>query len=256
MKFQGLDYFAISNTAVTDMLFFFANRNFTVHPIDETLSTQCLEEPGQTHTEPVCQEIFNDSRKHIMNRKALSALSLSLAALVAGNAFAADASAPKTRDQVRAELVQAQSTGDILAQGNSGKLLNELYPSRYPAKVAAHGYTREQVMADLAEARRTGNILAPGNTGEMLNELYPSRYPAKVAAHGYTREQVMADLAEARRTGNILAPGNTGEMLNELYPSQYPAKAVTQGVTRAQVVAELEQTQRSGDDFRKIYGNH
>jgi len=137
-----------------------------------------------------------------MNRKALSALSLSLAALVAGNAFAADASAPKTRDQVRAELVQAQSTGDILAQGNSGKLLNELYPSRYPAKVAAHGYTREQVMADLAEARRTGNILAPGNTGEMLNELYPSQYPAKAVTQGVTRAQVVAELEQTQRSGD------------------------------------------------------
>ena len=92
-----------------------------------------------------------------MNRKTLSVLSLSLAALVAGNAFAADASAPKTRDQVRAELLEAQRTGNILAQGNSGKLLNELNPSQYPAKAVAQGLTREQVVAELEQAQRSGD---------------------------------------------------------------------------------------------------
>jgi len=48
MKFQGFDYFANSNTAMTETLFFFLNRNFTVHPIDETPSTPCFEETGQT----------------------------------------------------------------------------------------------------------------------------------------------------------------------------------------------------------------
>lgn len=137
-----------------------------------------------------------------MNRKTLSALSLSLAALVAGNAFAADASAPKTREQVRAELLQAQSNGDILAQGNSGKLLNELYPSRYPAKVVAQSKTREQVLAELEEAQRTGNILAQGNSGKLLNELNPSQYPAKAVTQGVTRAQVLAELEQAQRSGD------------------------------------------------------
>ena len=137
-----------------------------------------------------------------MNRKTLSVLSLSLAALVAGNAFAADASAPKTRDQVRAELLQAQRTGDILAQGDSGKLLNELYPSQYPAKVVAQGKTREQVQAELVEAQRTGNIMAQGNSGKLLNEVYPSQYPAKAVAQGATRAQVVAELEHSQHSGN------------------------------------------------------
>jgi hypothetical protein len=201
MKFQGLDYFVNSNTAMSKTLFFFLNRNFTVHPIDETPSTQCLEEPGQTH-KTCLPGFFNSFRKHIMNRKTLSALSLSLAALVAGNAFAADASAPKTREQVRAELVQAQSTGDIQAQGNSGKLLNELYPDRYPAKAVAQSKTRDQVLAELEEAQRTGNILAQGNSGKLLNELYPSQYPAKAVTQGLTRAQVVAELEQAQRSGD------------------------------------------------------
>ncbi|MBS3911403.1 MAG: DUF4148 domain-containing protein [Hydrogenophaga sp.] len=48
--------------------------------------------------------------------------------------MAADTDAPKTRDQVRAELREAQRTGDIVAGGESGQKLNELSPNRYPAK--------------------------------------------------------------------------------------------------------------------------
>lgn len=91
-----------------------------------------------------------------MNRKYLSTLTLALAALATGSAFAADAVGPKTRDQVRAELVEAQRTGDIVAHGESGKKLNELYPSQYPAKAATQSHTRAQVLAELAQAKRSG----------------------------------------------------------------------------------------------------
>lgn len=136
-----------------------------------------------------------------MNRKYLSTLTLALAALAAGNALAADAAAPQTRDQVRAELLEAQRTGDILADSESGKKLNELYPSQYPAKVVVQGKTRAQVLAELAEAQRTGDMLANSESGKKLNELYPSQYPAKVAIQWVTRAQVLAELAEAKRSG-------------------------------------------------------
>lgn len=97
-----------------------------------------------------------------MNRKTLSTLTLALAALAAGNALAADAATPKTRAQVLAELAEAQRTGDIVAHGDSGKKLNELYPSQYPAKAATRAYTREQVLAELAQAKRSGEFV-PGN---------------------------------------------------------------------------------------------
>ncbi|WP_180126101.1 DUF4148 domain-containing protein [Rhodoferax sp. BLA1] len=137
-----------------------------------------------------------------MNRKTLSALTLSLAALVAGNAFAADLSAPKTRDQVRAELLEAQRTGNIQANGDSGKLLNELYPSQYPAKAVTQGKTRAQVLAELAEAQRTGDIVADGDSGKLLNELYPNQYPAKTVTQGVPRAQVLAELEQAQRSGD------------------------------------------------------
>lgn len=138
-----------------------------------------------------------------MNRKYFSTLTLALAALAAGNAFAADAAGPKTRDQVRAELAEAQRTGDIVAQGNSGKKLNELYPSQYPAKAVVQGKTRAQVLAELVEAQRSGDIVANGESGKKLNELYPSQYPAKAAAQGNTRAEVLAELAQAKRSGEF-----------------------------------------------------
>lgn len=114
-----------------------------------------------------------------MNRKYLSTITLALAALAAGNALAADPAAAKTREQVRAELLEAQRTGDIVNNGEIGGKLNELYPSRYPAKVTTQGLTREQVRVDLFEAQRTGDIVSNGEIGGKLNQLYPSRYPAK-----------------------------------------------------------------------------
>ncbi len=136
-----------------------------------------------------------------MNRKYLSTLTLAVAAFATGNALATDAAAPKTRDQVRAELAEAQRTGDIVANGDSGKKLNELYPGQYPAKAVAQGKTRAQVLAELAEAQRTGDIVANGDTDKKLNELYPSQYPAKAAPQGLSRAQVLAQLAEAQRSG-------------------------------------------------------
>ena len=73
--------------------------------------------------------------------------------------------AGKTRDQVRAELVEAQRTGNIQAVGNSGKNLNELYPNRYPAKAVAQGKTREQVLSELAQAQRSGEFTLQQNHG-------------------------------------------------------------------------------------------
>lgn len=49
-----------------------------------------------------------------------------------------------TREQVRAELAEAQRTGDVVASddlaytfgGTPGQKMNELFPNRYPAKAA------------------------------------------------------------------------------------------------------------------------
>lgn len=52
---------------------------------------------------------------------------------------AVEAQEGKTRDQVRAELAAAQRDGDVLAPGDSGLTLRELYPQRYATTVIAHG---------------------------------------------------------------------------------------------------------------------
>ncbi|MEO8121080.1 MAG: DUF4148 domain-containing protein [Rhodoferax sp.] len=99
--------------------------------------------------------------------------------LASGMIAGTPAFADVTREQVTAELAEAVRTGDIVADGESGLKLNELYPSRYPAKLVQAGLTREQVKAELAEAVRTGDIVAAGDNGLKLNELHPNRYPAQ-----------------------------------------------------------------------------
>jgi Domain of unknown function (DUF4148) len=59
--------------------------------------------------------------------KLTATLGVALAAAALSPAWAQD-SAPKTREQVRAELLEAQRTGDIMADGETGKKLNEGSP--------------------------------------------------------------------------------------------------------------------------------
>lgn len=90
-----------------------------------------------------------------MNATRLSVIAIALAALTAGQAFA---DAPKTREQVRAELAEAQRNGDLIADGETGATYRQLYPHRYPAQDSAQAKTREQVKQELVEARRNGQL--------------------------------------------------------------------------------------------------
>ena len=51
--------------------------------------------------------------------------------LLAALAATAHAESSKTREEVQAELREAIRTGDMLADGDSGMKLRELYPQRY-----------------------------------------------------------------------------------------------------------------------------
>ena len=95
----------------------------------------------------------------------VSAFGLVLLTGVAAQAVAQtqDPSAPKTRAEVQAELLEAQRTGNIMAWGDSGLMLNELYPQRYPPKPAAEGLTREQVQAELRKSQPAGYFTPSGN---------------------------------------------------------------------------------------------
>ena len=157
---------------------------------------------------------------HPHRRPFASLLAITLAAIAAHTR--AQAQAPLTRADVVAQYEEAVRTGDILAPGDSGMKLNELYPERYPKTATAPALTRAQVVAELNAAERSGDVLAPGDSGLRMNELYPQRYPLDTTVAGKTREQVRAETLEAIRTGDILAAGDSGLRLNELSPASYP----------------------------------
>lgn len=128
--------------------------------------------------------------------------SILLPLILAGTAGTAMAqNAPLTRAEVKAELAEAVRTGNILADGETGLKLNQVNPSRYPAKPGQLGKTRAQVQAELADAIRTGDLVADAETGLRFNEINPSNYPAKPGVPGKSRAQVLAELGEAQRLG-------------------------------------------------------
>ena len=113
-----------------------------------------------------------------MRTSKIATIAFLLAALGSGYAAAADtATQGLSRDQVLAELADAQRAGDI-RDVKSGKNLNELDPRAYPAKPVVQGKTREQVLAELTEAQRTGDIV-DAKSGKKLNELFPHLYPSQ-----------------------------------------------------------------------------
>jgi hypothetical protein len=168
---------------------------------------------------------FFPIRKDILMRN-LSILPLVFGAMAvcAPTVWAQNTSGPKTREQVRAELMEAMRTGNMPANDDSGRMLNEVNPSAYPPVVQAPCKTRAQVRAELAEAQRTGNMPANDESGCLLNEINPSAYPPKPVQPCKTREQVIAELEQARRTGNIPSSDESGCMLKDLYPDLYPKK--------------------------------
>ncbi len=87
-----------------------------------------------------------------------SALALALAALAAAPVMAADPDTPKTRAEVREELEEAKRMGEIPANDESGLLLRDEFPERYPPKATGPSLTREQVRKELEEAQRSGKM--------------------------------------------------------------------------------------------------
>lgn len=84
-----------------------------------------------------------------MNRSTLSALALAVAALASVSAQAADGAL--SREQVRAELAQAQRNGELLAAGEAGPVNPAL-----GAQAGGSTLSREAVRAELAQYRREG----------------------------------------------------------------------------------------------------
>ena len=67
----------------------------------------------------------------------------------------------KTREQVQAELFEAQRNGDIIMSA-AAKPVREIYPGNYPAETNLAkqdgGKTREQGSVELAGAKKAGSV--------------------------------------------------------------------------------------------------
>lgn len=128
-----------------------------------------------------------------------------------------------SRGQVMAELAAAKSTGEVLANGETGLKLNEVYQGRYPAKQALASQTRDRVGAELLAAVRSGDMLADAQSGLNLNDVDPSQYPAKQSLAGKSSAQVAAELADALRSGDYMVGGEFSGKCNEVHPTMHAA---------------------------------
>jgi hypothetical protein len=117
-----------------------------------------------------------------MNTARLSLIALALTTASAGMALAADASAAKTRDQVRAELVEAQRNGTLIADGQTSATFRDLSPSRYMQSATMSTVTRAQVQAEFKDAWVKGELIADGQTGATFRDLAPHRYATQTMA--------------------------------------------------------------------------
>jgi len=115
----------------------------------------------------------------------------------------------KTREQVQAELFDAQSNGDIIVSF-AAKPAREVYPGEYPTATNLTqqdgGKTREQVKAELAEAQKNGDIIV-SFAAKPAREVYPGEYPTATNLaqqdRGTTREQVNVELVAAKKAGSL-----------------------------------------------------
>ena len=172
-----------------------------------------------------------------MKAQRLSLIALSFAALAAGNAFAADPTAAKTREQVRAELAEARATGNIIANSEVHMTERELFPGRYEqaaAPVAAKaapaaaavttGKTRAEVLAELAKAQANGELAA-------LNSDDSARFLRQPSTSTLTRAQVLAELKRSQESGEFA-------QLNRDPHTAYLARPATKAQVNAVTLAE------------------
>ena len=94
-----------------------------------------------------------------MKTARLSLIALALTTASAGMAFAADASAPKTRDQVRAELMEAQRNGTLIADGQTGATFRDLSPTLYPQMQATMPQNRRAQNAQSTQSRQISGAM-------------------------------------------------------------------------------------------------
>lgn len=101
-----------------------------------------------------------------------------------------EVSSAKSRDQVRAELIAWQRSGDyFIAQ--TGLKAYQMWPSFYPqpAPVVA-GKTRDEVIAEVVEAQRTGDFVVDGELGLKANQQFPNVYRQPALASGAQKRRM------------------------------------------------------------------
>ena len=126
----------------------------------------------------------NFLKETIMKTKFAATALILASGLIAGNSFAADAGA-LTREQVRADYLQARAEGSLPPIGE-GQVVN--------AKSAPSTMTREAVMAEYLSAKKAGTLLPIGE-GQMVQlESAPSTL---------TREAVKTEYLAAKKAGNL-----------------------------------------------------
>ena len=136
------------------------------------------------------------------SRLALSALTISVTLVGSGAALGQEY---KTREQVRAELAQANRDGSILS--GDGTLWRDLGAPRRSADTTSTGQTREQVKAELAEANRDGTILSgDGTLWRDLGSLQHLAVPSFVARSNHTSS--MPSMAGSDRSPDVGAGKN------------------------------------------------
>lgn len=107
-----------------------------------------------------------------------------------GGATSLPLQSAKSREQVRAEVIARQQSGDyFIAQ--TGLKAYQMWPSFYPqpAPVVA-GKTRDEVIAEVAEAKRTGDFVVDGELGLTAKQLFPSAYPKQMLVSGEQKSRM------------------------------------------------------------------
>jgi hypothetical protein len=102
-----------------------------------------------------------------------------------------------------------------MADGETGRKLNELYPRNFPASASAQSRTRTEVRGELLEAQRRGDLMSFGDSESAFTQRYPG---GTSATSGLTRAEVKAQVLEAQRRGDLMMSGDSGSSFNGAYP--------------------------------------
>ncbi len=171
-------------------------------------------------------------KEPIMKSTRLHRITIAAIAATASSVWASDMNGP-TREQVRAELMEAQRNGTLIANGETGATFRDLNPGNYMAKPATQGLSRADVQAAFEQARANGELIANTEIGLTARQLAPGNYAAPKpmdapAAQGKTRDEVQAELSRAIANGTTMANGELGLTHRDLNPQVYADQDNTQ----------------------------